>query len=322
MSSGPGEMGSAHDNHDSPRRLRSNMVHDQADNWVYVAPDAPTRHECTPFLQNIDNDALEAITIGMGGLMDDEMDEELMESDDEEEENAQEDDDSDAPPPSEGEDEEPEEEEEFQKELGPLKRIREQFYNYVERIKKEQKSFLEEEKTAIKLLHLLKRKGAPLNTYQEVMEWHLKESDKMEHYQQMKDCRTYISRDVMMDRLRQRYNMGNKYPYRKKIKLPVSGSVVRMTLHSPAAVIQSLLTDPRIKDDEYCFFDDNPLAPPPERVTNIGELMTAYGYRTTHKKRVDKDPEKRQQLLPVPLYIDGSAVSHFHNMEVIPSRCH
>ena len=132
------------------------------------------------------------------------------------------------------------------------------------------------------------------------MEWHLKESDKMEHYQQMKDCRTYISRDVMMDRLRQRYNMGNKYPYWKKIKLPVSGTVVRMTLHNPGAVMQSLLTDPRIKDDEYCFFDDNPLAPPPERVKNIGELMTAYGYRTTHKKKWTKTPRSGSSSFQFP----------------------
>ena len=67
MSSGPGQMGSAHDNQYSPRRLRSNMVHDQADNWVYIAPDAPTRHKYSPFLQNLDNDALEAIRIEMGG---------------------------------------------------------------------------------------------------------------------------------------------------------------------------------------------------------------------------------------------------------------
>ena len=115
------------------------------------------------------------------------------------------------------------------------------------------------------------------------MEWHLRESDKMEQFQQLKDCRAYISREVMMKRLRLRYNMGNKYPYRKKIKLPVSGTVVRMTLLNPGAVIQSLLTDPRIKEGEYCFFDDNPLAPPHEKVTKTGELMTAYGYRDTHK---------------------------------------
>ena len=125
------------------------------------------------------------------------------------------------------------------------------------------------------LLHLLKQKGAPLNTYQEDMEWHLRESDKMEQFEQLKDCRAYISREAMTKRLRLRYNMGNKYPYRRKVKLPVSKTVVRITLHDAGSVIQSLLTDPRIKDDEYCFFDDNPLAPPPSKQIHISELMTA-----------------------------------------------
>ena len=79
----------------------------------------------------------------------------------------------------------------------------------------------------------------------------------------------------MMKRLRARYNMGNKYPYRRKVKLPVSKTVVRLTVHDAGSVIQALLTDQRIKDVEYCIFGDNPLAPPPSKPTHISELKSA-----------------------------------------------
>ena len=106
------------------------------------------------------------------------------------------------------------------------------------------------------------------------MEWHLRESGKMEHYEELKDCQDYVSRHVMMNRLRKRYNMDNKYPYKKKVKLPVCGTTIRLSLHDPGAVIQSLLTDPRIQDTDYLFPNHGPLAPPPEKDGKVSELNT------------------------------------------------
>ena len=301
---------------DSPRRLRSSMLHDQGAGWVHQAPKPPQKKDPpTSFLQDIDNDHLAAITMGMGRLMDDEIDEEVHESEEEVHASNEDDNDSQGVPL-------PEEPEVTLKDPldnveGPITTIRNQFYAYVQ---EKRSSLKPEEETSIKLLHLLKKKGTPLNTYPEVMEWHFKESGAMLECDLLKDCRQYVSREVMMKRLKARYNMGNKYPYRRKVKLPVSKTVVRMTVHDAGSVIQALLTDPRIKDDEYCFFGDNPLAPPPSKPTHISELMTASAFRDTYKKRVDKDLKMRQQLLPLVLYIDGSAVSHFHDMEVIPVK--
>ena len=94
------------------------------------------------------------------------------------------------------------------------------------------------------------------------MEWHLKSSGKMEDYEQLKDCNAYVSQKVMMKKLKARYNMENKFAEQQKVKLPISGAVVKLTLHDPGPVIQALLTDPRINDADYFFFDDDPLAPP------------------------------------------------------------
>ena len=143
--------------------------------------------------------------------------------------------------------------------------------------------FDEAEQTSITLLDMLKKKGAALNTYEGVMEWHLRQCGKMEAYEQLKDCSDYISRKVMMKRLKERYNMTNKNPYKKKVKLPISGSVIRLSLHDPGALLQSLLTDPRIKDQDYTFHDDDPLASPPANHSTVSELNTGTAFRSTYQ---------------------------------------
>ena len=88
------------------------------------------------------------------------------------------------------------------------------------------------------------------------------------------------------------------------------------TLHYAPAVIQQLLTDPRLKDAEYLFYDDDPLGSPPKHHTKIGDIHTGKAFRATYRK-LEIDPEKREQLMPIVVCIDGSAVSHFHDMELV-----
>ena len=40
----------------------------------------------------------------------------------------------------------------------------------------------------------------------------------------------------------------------------------------------SLLTDPRLKDEDYLFWGDNPFAPPPESVEYIEDLNTGEAH--------------------------------------------
>ena len=119
-----------------------------------------------------------------------------------------------------------------------------------------------------------------------------------------------------MKDVRSRHNMDNKYPHQQKVKLPISGEIVRLTLHEPGSVLQALLTDPRIQDSDYCFFDDNPLAPPPKKQTNLRDVVTGKAHRSTYQLEIDQDPLKRQQLLPIIIYMDGSAITHFKDFEV------
>ena len=218
------------------------------------------------------------------------------------------------PLPDEEETSDEEDEEEGE---GPDEWMRDQFREYCKEFPNNHETYLsEEEAAAIRLIDLLFKKKTPMNAHRDLMIWHLKCKGDLQEGMKLGECDEYMSREVMMKRLKARYNMANKYPHQKKVRLPVSGEIVRLTLHDPKTVIQSLLTDPRILDSDYDFFGDDPLAPPPESQTTVGDVQTGRAHRRTYLKIIDPDPTKRQQLLPYLLYVDGSSISHFHNFEV------
>ena len=73
--------------------------------------------------------------------------------------------------------------------------------------------------------------------------------------------------------------------------------------------IQSLLTDPRILDQDYLFFDNNPFKAPPLDIKIIQDLNTGRAFTQTYAKLITK--QGRQILLPVIFYIDGANTGHF-----------
>ena len=199
---------------------------------------------------------------------------------------------------------------------GPNVGMRDQFLEYLTDEVPDFKAFTEDQEVAIRLLSSLRVKQVALRGYEEIMAWHLKESGKLEEHETIKDSPHYIPREKVLEGLAKRYNYENKYPKLKKIKLPVSGTVLHLTRLDPTAVIQGMLTDPRIGDADYFFFDDNPLAPPPKEKTYLREFQTGKAYYDTYKA-LKINPKKRQQLLGVPFYLDGAAITHFHDLELI-----
>ena len=200
-------------------------------------------------------------------------------------------------------------------EEGPITWIHDQFVEYVDRHANNHVGLNEDEKRAIKLLAALRKKKVALNGYQEIMEWHLKQSGLLRDHETVSGSKHYIGRQPMLNRLKERYNFENKYPFQKKVKLPTSGTVVKITCHDAGSVIQQLLTDPRVQDSDYLFFDDNPRAPPPQKRTMLRDLNTGDAFRETHRLLID--PTKGQQLMGVPVYIDGAHISNFHDVELI-----
>ena len=80
------------------------------------------------------------------------------------------------------------------------------------------------------------------------------------------------------------------------------------------ALMVSLLTDPKIKDEDYMFFGDDPLAPPPDNLRYVKDLNTGCAYRKTFAKLITN--VGKQVLLPVIFYIDGVNTGHFADLPV------
>ena len=197
--------------------------------------------------------------------------------------------------------------------IAPDTWIRDQFMDYCKHARQHFMPFSPEEVRTIRLLHLLKEKNAPMNAYEDLMLWHLRHANKIREHETLEDYRGYIGRKAIIKKLIKRYNFENKMPYQRLVRLPVSGTLVKMTLHNAKATIQRLLTDPRIKAQDYLFFDGNPLAGPPENQEFVKDLNTGLAFTKTYAKLVTKEG---MQLMPIVIYSDGTAVSHFHDMEI------
>ena len=192
--------------------------------------------------------------------------------------------------------------------------IRDQFHGYCNQMIHNHLPLSSDEKAAIELMYVLRLKSAPLDAYNEVMMWHLKRAGLAHEYETGKDNKHFISRPKLIAMLTKRYNMEGKLPTRTTICLPVSRSKVMITLHDVKAVIQRLLTDPRNNPEDFEFFGGDPRAPPPQNLDYVGHLNTGQAYLQTHAKLC---VEEGDQVLAVPLAIDGASISQFHSMELV-----
>jgi hypothetical protein len=163
------------------------------------------------------------------------------------------------------------------------------------------------EKESIKLMHLLRRKGASLDTYDAVMKWHLESSGN-------RNPQAFISRHTLMKMLGERYNIPRTYLKERSIVLPSSGAKVNLIYHDARDIVVSLLTDPRFSDDDFLHFNNDPLAPPPEDLDYVADLNTGLAYRETWKHLITK-PGK-QMLVPVVLYGDAAVTGQFDHLPV------
>ena len=77
-----------------------------------------------------------------------------------------------------------------------------------------------------------------MNAFEPVMLWHLKEANLLREHQGLGDYQHYIGRKTMIKRLLERYNFENKMPFQRAIRLPVSGTFVRLSVHDCRATIQ------------------------------------------------------------------------------------
>ena len=167
----------------------------------------------------------------------------------------------------------------------------------------------------IRLVSTLRATAASLETYDRIMEWHFRETGELTDPHKLSDISGYVSRDVLFKKLRNRYKM-TKYSEQitTKLKLPYAKSIATIVHYDAKDVILSLLTDPRIRDEDYLFFGDDPLGSPPDKLNFVEDLNTGSAYRRTWQKLITK-PGK-QILLPVIFYIDAANTGHFADLPI------
>ena len=165
----------------------------------------------------------------------------------------------------------------------PTAEIIDNFNEHVEWARSDLLDFTTNVKNAITLMSSLRKTKASSDTYETVIDWHFCSTGSLLSTQQLSDCRHFISREKLFKQLRQQYNYKEgSYHNVDKITLPHSRSRVNIVWNDANAVIQSLLTDPRI---------------------------TGHAHVVTYKKMI-KHPHK-QILLPVMFYIDGANTGQF-----------
>ena len=163
---------------------------------------------------------------------------------------------------------------------------------------------------AIKLCSRLRRGKSSLQAYEEIMLWHFEATDSAPEGGKLSQHPDFISRRVLFSHLSRRYNLHGNVNESEVIILPSSGASARMVRNRIEFCLQSLLTDPRIVDDDYLFFDmEDPFSGPPER--KGGDRNVMIGDITTGRAMLDawddyiSNPGK-QVLLPIIFYIDGA----------------
>ena len=172
------------------------------------------------------------------------------------------------------------------------------------------------EELGVVLMDILRRKKAPMDTYDELMLWHFRATGAISEQETLKDVPSnkYISRARLVKMMRNRYNMHEKFARKHHLILPYIKQRVSLVCHDARGCIESLLTDPRLTDDDFWFFDDDPTAPPPPSIKAFGGLQTGKAYREAVKAY--KQGVSNRVPLPVVFYLDGADTGRMKNMPI------
>ena len=195
--------------------------------------------------------------------------------------------------------------------------MRDAFRAYVDKLKQMTNAYTINEENCIKLLIALRHTKASLDTYESIMRWHLACTDKLlcPDLDTLAGVEGYISREVLFKKLTNRYQITeDQGQILRPITLPHSKARPNIVTFDAKNLIIELLTDPRIVDEDYLFFGNDPLQGPPETLNYVADLNTGRAYTETYKKLITK-PGK-QVLLPVIFYIDGANTGQFSDLPI------
>ena len=192
--------------------------------------------------------------------------------------------------------------------------VQEDFNKYLDK-SRGFRPFTAVEQRAINLMFVLRSKGrTSLDTYELVMEWHLQSLGLLSEHQNVTNSPHFISRKRLFKLLRARYNMDSGYNKVSKIILPSTKTLAKVVHNSAQKAILSLLTDPRIKDEDYLFYNpDDPFEQVPADLDYIGDVNTSDARLKTAQKLITKP---NQLLVEVILYCDAAATGQFAHLPI------
>jgi hypothetical protein len=167
-------------------------------------------------------------------------------------------------------------EEEIPSDSGPLLTISDNFASYVNVMVDDLGLSIDECNATIKLMILLRKTKASLSTYNNVMEWHLRATGSLPPHASVSNCLKFKSVKKIFSLLGNRYNMAQKVNIVEEIVLPFLHTKVKIVKNNAQWCMESLLTDPRIVDDDYLLWGNDPLSAPPKwkDIGKIGDINT------------------------------------------------
>lgn len=209
-----------------------------------------------------------------------------------------------------------------------------EFRKYCEYAEQNTIGFTKEERFRLGLMGEVYAKGAPLEMVDTVLEMVYKREGILREGKSLRDVPFHMSRQRQFDKLATRYRMypkvnldevkllkesGQKnvqlpsYFVKKRVFLPHRRTYVDVFTHPFREQLVKLITDPRLLDTHWDFFDNDPLAPPPREWKTVGNCNTGLAYRATYNDLV-KNPGK-EIVLGIQIYMDSTATAQFSKLD-------
>ncbi len=171
--------------------------------------------------------------------------------------------------------------------------------------------FTPEETLSINLLRLMRAIRAPSYAYQKVM----KIIQDATH-QNIKITSTFSTRKSSLAYLIKRFQLTPLLP-KVHTKIGTDHREYPCVVHDARAMIESLLYSELAKDDRNLLFPnpDDPLAPPPENITNYADIDTGRVYRRAYKETCTGP---KDVLCGLMAYIDKLAIDKHGHLSLEP----
>ena len=161
--------------------------------------------------------------------------------------------------------------------------------------------FSVEEKYQIDLIILLRKLKAPLIAHHIILKWARRASqDKFDFNKSILHRRTFV------DSLYKKTNMESIKPQLENLILPSSGTSIPMVYHHAPSMLANLLSCPETMQDANLLFHNNdPFAPPPDRINELSDINSGQCYLKSFHEHVT---EEYDVLLLTPLHSDKTTI--------------